>query len=91
MLKNVLNQACLHINLADGEDGYVVAECTDIPGCISQGRTREEALANIVDAISVCLSVIVEDARAKLPRATQDTSEYQLSLSTAEVLPCVNG
>ena len=35
-----------------GEDGVFVAECPTLPGCISQGATREEALANIKDAIS---------------------------------------
>ncbi len=34
------------------EDGVYVAECPSLPGCISQGKTREEALANIKDAIS---------------------------------------
>jgi predicted RNase H-like HicB family nuclease len=34
------------------EDGVFVAECPTLPGCISQGVTREEALANIKDAIS---------------------------------------
>jgi predicted RNase H-like HicB family nuclease len=33
------------------EDGMFVAECPNLPGCISQGRTREEALVNIKDAI----------------------------------------
>jgi len=37
--------------LYPGEDGYFVAECLSLPGCISQGRTREEALENIVEAI----------------------------------------
>jgi len=34
-----------------GEDGYWVAECPSLPGCISQGKTREEAIANIKEAI----------------------------------------
>jgi predicted RNase H-like HicB family nuclease len=33
------------------EDGVFVAECPSLPGCISQGKTREEAMANIRDAI----------------------------------------
>ncbi len=33
------------------EDGYIVASCPALPGCHSQGRTREEALANIEEAI----------------------------------------
>jgi antitoxin HicB len=34
------------------EDGVFVAECPNLPGCVSQGRTREEAVANIRDAIA---------------------------------------
>ena len=33
------------------ESGWFVAECPSLPGCVSQGRTRDEALANIQDAI----------------------------------------
>jgi antitoxin HicB len=39
----------------DAEDGGYVAECPTIPGCISEGDTVEEALANIKDAIEGCL------------------------------------
>jgi predicted RNase H-like HicB family nuclease len=38
-----------------GEDGYYVAEVPAIPGCISQGKTKEEALANIKEAAQLCL------------------------------------
>ncbi len=34
------------------EDGMFVAECPSLPGCISQGKTRKEALENIRDAIA---------------------------------------
>lgn len=43
------------IVLTPGEDGWIVAECPVIPGCISQGRTRGEALDNIREAIELCL------------------------------------
>jgi predicted RNase H-like HicB family nuclease len=39
------------------EDGVWVAECPSIPGCVSQGETREEAIANIREAIVACLEV----------------------------------
>lgn len=45
----------LPVVLRAGEDGFLVAECPAIPGCISQGRTREEALRNIREAIELCL------------------------------------
>ncbi len=45
----------LPVILTPGEEGYLVAECPVIPGCISQGRTREEALRNIREAIELCL------------------------------------
>jgi predicted RNase H-like HicB family nuclease len=37
------------------EDGWVIAECPSLPGCVSQGRTREEAITNIRDAIQLSL------------------------------------
>jgi predicted RNase H-like HicB family nuclease len=42
------------------EDGMWVVECPAIPGCISQGRTREEAMENIKEAITLCLEVRAE-------------------------------
>ena len=39
------------ILIKQDEDGVFVAECTSLPGCISQGKTRKEALENIKDAI----------------------------------------
>lgn len=37
--------------LRSGEDGYWIAECPSLPGCISQGKTKAEAIANIKEAI----------------------------------------
>ncbi len=34
-----------------GQDGYWVAECPSLPGCVSQGKTKSEAVANIREAI----------------------------------------
>jgi predicted RNase H-like HicB family nuclease len=42
------------------EDGMWVIECPSIPGCVSQGKTREEALENIKEAIAGCLEVRAE-------------------------------
>ena len=42
------------------EDGVWVVECPSIPGCVSQGATREEALKNIEEAIALCLEVRAE-------------------------------
>jgi predicted RNase H-like HicB family nuclease len=39
------------------EDGVWVVGCPSIPGCVSQGSTRDEAIANIRDAIKLCLEV----------------------------------
>jgi predicted RNase H-like HicB family nuclease len=42
------------------EDGAWVVECPSIPGCVSQGGTREEAEENIREAIAACLEVRAE-------------------------------
>ncbi len=44
-----------------GEDGYWVAECPSLPGCVSQGSTREEAVKNIREAIEGYVKVLQED------------------------------
>lgn len=44
-----------------GEDGYWVAECPSLPGCISQGTTREEAVSNVREAIRVYIAALEED------------------------------
>ena len=48
------------ITLDRDEDGVWVAECPAIPGCISQGQTRDEAVANVQLAIGECLEVRAE-------------------------------
>jgi predicted RNase H-like HicB family nuclease len=44
-----------------GEDEFWVAECPSLPGCISQGKTREEAITNIRDAIEGYIAALKED------------------------------
>ncbi len=44
--------------LYPGEDGYFVVEVPSLPGCISQGKTREEALTNIEEAINLYIEVL---------------------------------
>ena len=46
--------------LYPGEDGYLVAEVPSLPGCIGQGKSREEALANVREAISLHIDVLRE-------------------------------
>ena len=44
-----------------GEDGYFVVECPSLPGCISQGKTKEEAIQNIKEAIDLYVESLEED------------------------------
>ena len=48
------------VTLNRDEDGVWVAECPSIPGCVSQGKNREEALENVKEAIQLCLEVRAE-------------------------------
>ena len=45
----------------DELDGGYIAECSDLPGCMSQGDTEEEAAANLADAVADYISVVIED------------------------------
>ena len=48
------------VTLDRDEDGVWVVECPSIPGCVSQGQTKQEALENVKDAIAACLQVRAE-------------------------------
>jgi len=47
-----------------GEDGYWVAECPSLPGCVSQGTTREDAIKNIKEAIAGYILALQDDGLA---------------------------
>ena len=51
------------VHIEVDEDGYYVAECLDLYGCISQGDTEEEALDNIADAIRGYLVAMAKHTR----------------------------
>jgi len=46
-----------------GEDGYWVAECPSLPPCVSQGKTREEAITNIKEAIQLYIDLLEQEGR----------------------------
>ena len=48
------------VTITQDEDGMFIAECPSIPGCVSQGKTAEEAQMNVQDAIKECLEVRAE-------------------------------
>jgi len=50
----------LYVTIDRDEDGVWVVECPAIPGCVSQGKTKAAALANIKEAIALCLEVRAE-------------------------------
>ena len=64
------------ITIAQDEDGVYIAECPAIPGCVSQGRTAEEAARNIGDAIKACVEVRAEQG---LP-ITVETREVEVPI-----------
>ncbi len=66
--------------LYNGEDDWIVAECPALRGCVSQGRTREEAMIHIREAIEGILEV-----RRKLGWHVPEPSEVMSILETAEV------
>ena len=62
--------------LYPGQDGYWVVECPSLPGCISQGKSREEALRNIREAIEGYILVLQEDGLPVPPLETK-LSEFR--------------
>ncbi|HUT03784.1 MAG TPA: type II toxin-antitoxin system HicB family antitoxin [bacterium] len=57
-----------HVRLEKAEDGWIVAECPALPGCVSQGKDEKEALENVKEAITAWLWAEDQKAAATLPR-----------------------
>ena len=53
-----------NVILYPGEDGSWVAECPSLPGCISQGKTKPDVMANIKEAIDLYIDVLRERGEA---------------------------
>ncbi len=66
----------LIVTLERDETGMIVTECPSIPGCISQGKTEAEALANIREAIQVC----IEARAANGMPLTVETREIEVAV-----------
>ena len=50
-----------NIIIEKGEDGYLISEVVELPGCHTQGKTMEELLENTKEAISLYLKVMGEE------------------------------
>jgi predicted RNase H-like HicB family nuclease len=55
-----------HVVLKEDENGWHAVQCVELPGAISQGRTREEALANIKEAIELLLEHYASEVAGQL-------------------------
>ncbi|NNM55099.1 MAG: type II toxin-antitoxin system HicB family antitoxin [Spirochaetales bacterium] len=58
-----------HVSLETDEDGWIVAECPALPGCVSQGQGEAEALVNIKEAIQAWLWAEDEKHLSDLPHS----------------------
>ena len=56
-----------HVTMETGEDGWIVVECPALPGCVSQGRTEEEAMVNTKEAIEAWMWAEDQKAMGELP------------------------
>jgi predicted RNase H-like HicB family nuclease len=68
-----------HVTLERAEDGWIVAECPALPGCVSQGKDEEEALENIKEAITAWLWAEDQKATAEL-RQKPDQKPYVVAV-----------
>lgn len=75
----LLKSGELNIGSEKDEDGFFVTDCPDLPGCHTQGKTYEEALINIEDAIKLHLKIL-KGEKADIPKP-QPVSFTQVAVS----------
>jgi len=71
--------------LEQDEEGYFIVSAPAIPGCHSQGKTYEEALKNIKEAIELCLEVADSDLNYKAKIDFEDAKKISQFLGIAEI------
>lgn len=69
-----------HVTLEKAEDGWIVAECPALPGCVSQGSDEQEAMENIKEAIQAWLWA--EDMKAMDQKKTK-TGQQQIMVAVS--------
>ena len=78
-IKDVSPEAVLGVVYSEGEDGYIIAECPQLPGCMSQGKTKEEARKNIVDAMEAVITVrlghLLAEAASRKMKCVESSNE----------------
>jgi predicted RNase H-like HicB family nuclease len=74
----VSDELHLTIRYSDAGDGWVTAQIAEIPGAISQGATREEARANVLDALDLLLT---PDEQAAGEKQSADTESLTLTIA----------
>ncbi|HLJ39863.1 MAG TPA: type II toxin-antitoxin system HicB family antitoxin [Candidatus Acidoferrales bacterium] len=65
--------------VSQDEDGMFVAECSNLPGCVSQGKTHDEAITNIRDAIQGYLASLQKHGEPIPPSIHEEIVEVNLS------------
>lgn len=65
--------------VSQDEDGMFVAECSNLPGCVSQGKTHDEAITNIRDAIEGYLASLQKHGEPIPPSIHEEIVEVNLS------------
>jgi predicted RNase H-like HicB family nuclease len=66
----------------DTLDGGWIAECLDLPGCFSQGETRDEALDNLSDAIGGIISLRMEQQLSATPSESDDDEVFKVAVAS---------
>lgn len=74
-IRSVTESLRFTIIFEEGEGGWIVAQVKEVPGAVSQGRTRAEARENVIDALRLMLSPEPEDAGA-------DSESVELTLTS---------
>ena len=73
-MKGVKESMEIKVRLEKDEDGIWVVTCPSLPGCISQGKSQDEALKNIGNAIKLHLKCLVQDGLSiSKPKGIKET------------------
>ncbi len=66
------------VHIYQDEDGVFIAECPALPGCVSQGDTRQTALANISEAVKAYIESLIKHGEPVPPPISEELVEVEV-------------
>jgi predicted RNase H-like HicB family nuclease len=74
----IMSQMTFRINIWRGEDGYLIGQCVELPAAITQGKTTDEVVENMKEAVQLVLEDMNRESQERIRKSHVKVEETRL-------------